>query len=263
MKEKTKKIKSSRFVPAKKKVRVDSELVHRGLVQSRTKARALIMSGKVFSGEKRILKAGDLIDKLYPLDIRGPEYPWVGRGGVKLDHGLSYFGLSPESRTCIDVGASTGGFTHVLLENGASRVYAIDVGYGQLADKLRNDPRIITMERTNARYINNQIVSDPIGAIVCDASFIGLKTILPASLSLASSGCWLVALIKPQFEVGPSLVGRGGIVRDKKARDDACANIKNWIESLKGWKVLGLTESPITGNNGNIEFLIAAEFNSI
>lgn len=242
------------------KKRADIALVARGLVETRSKAAALIMAGVVFSGERRIEKAGDLIAEDQPLRIKQPAHPWVGRGGIKLAHALAHFGLKPNGLIAIDVGASTGGFTDVLLQNGAAKVYAVDVGYGQLAQKLRDDARVVVMERTNARHLAAEDVPGPVRAIVCDASFIGLRTVLPASLKLAAPGCWLVALIKPQFEVGPARVGKGGIVRDEAARAEACDDIERWLVGLPGWTVLGITQSAITGADGNIEFLIAARF---
>ena len=240
--------------------RADVALVSRGLAESRAKAAALIMAGNVFSGEKRIEKAGEGIAAGQPLRVRAPEHPWVGRGGLKLAHALEHFSLSASGLSCLDIGASTGGFTDVLLQAGAARVYAVDVGYGQLAQKLRDDERVVVMERTNARRLTKEDVPEPIGAIVCDASFIGLRTVLPAPLALAAPGCWLAALIKPQFEVGPERVGKGGIVRDEAARAEACDAIEVWLESLPSWAVLGITESPVTGADGNVEFLIAARF---
>jgi 23S rRNA (cytidine1920-2'-O)/16S rRNA (cytidine1409-2'-O)-methyltransferase len=241
------------------KRRVDQLLVDRGLVESRTRAQALILAGKVFSGERRVAKAGDLLTQEAPLEVRGQDHPWVSRGGLKLDHALRHFGLSPAGRVCLDVGASTGGFTDVLLAHGAVRVHAVDVGHGQLAWKLRTDPRVVVHEKTNARYLDAATVPDPIEALVCDASFIGLATLLPAPLALCPPGAWAVALIKPQFEAAREAVGRGGVVRDPAVHDAVCARICSWWAGLPGWRVLGITESPITGPEGNREFLIAAE----
>lgn len=234
-------------------------LVDRGLVESRTRAQALILAGKVFSGERRVAKAGDLLAGEAPLEVRGQDHPWVSRGGLKLDHALRHFGLAPAGLVCLDVGASTGGFTDVLLAHGAARVHAVDVGHGQLAWKLRIDPRVVVHEKTNARYLDATAVPDSIEALVCDASFIGLATLLPAPLALCVPGAWAVALIKPQFEAGPALVGRRGVVRDPAVHDAVCACIRAWWAGLPGWRVLGITESPITGPEGNKEFLLAAE----
>jgi 23S rRNA (cytidine1920-2'-O)/16S rRNA (cytidine1409-2'-O)-methyltransferase len=240
------------------KQRADLLLVARGLAESRARAQALIMAGKVFSGTQRVAKAGDAIAEDQPLEVRGQDHPWVSRGGVKLAHALRHFGLSPEGRVCLDVGASTGGFTDVLLHHGAARVYAVDVGHGQLAWKLRADARVTVREKTNARYLDATHVPEPIGALVCDASFIGLATLLPLPLALCAPGAWAVALIKPQFEAGPEAVGKGGVVRDPRVHQAVCARVKTWWGELPGWQVLGITESPITGPEGNHEFLIAA-----
>ena len=238
--------------------RADQRLVDRGLVESRSKAQALIMAGLVFSGEKRIAKAGDQIAEETPLEVRGQEHPWVSRGGCKLDHALAYFGLSPEGLIGLDVGASTGGLTDVLLTHGAKMVYAVDVGHGQLAWKLRADPRVVVLEKCNARHLDQSIIPQAPQAIVCDASFIGLRTVLPAALSLAAPDAWAVALIKPQFEAGREHVGAKGVVRDPAVHDAVCNMIAEWWSTLPGWTVLGIEASPITGPEGNREFLIAA-----
>ena len=238
-------------------IRADQLLVDRGLAESRTRAQALILSGKVFSGETRVAKSGQTLPGSAPLEVRGQDHPWVSRGGLKLAHALEAFALSPAGRVCLDVGASTGGFTDVLLANGATRVHAVDVGHGQLAWKLRTDPRVVVHERTNARHLDAAAIGEPIGALVCDASFIGLGTLLPAPLSLCAPGAWAVALIKPQFEAGPSLVGRNGVVRDPAVHAEICARISAWWGALPGWTVDGIVESPITGPEGNREFLIA------
>src|ERR1700722_2405606 len=240
------------------RVRADQLLVERGLVESRTRAQALILAGKVFSGERRIAKAGDTLAPDAALEVRGQDHPWVSRGGLKLAHALDRFGLSPQGRVCLDVGASTGGFTNVLLAQGAAKVDAVDVGHGQLAWKLRTDPRVMVHEKTNARYLTRDIVADPIEALVCDASFIGLATLLPAPLTLCAHGAWAVALIKPQFEAGPDAVGRKGVVRDPAVHISVCEGVRAWWAALPGWRVLGVTESPITGPEGNRGFLIAA-----
>ncbi len=239
--------------------RADQLLIDRGLVESRTRAQALILAGKVFSGERRVAKAGDLLADAAPLEVRGQDHPWVSRGGVKLEHALRHFALSPAGCVCLDIGASTGGFTDVLLAHGAARVHAVDVGHGQLAWKLRTDPRVVVHEKTNARYLDAAVLPDPIEALVCDASFIGLETLLPAPLALCIPGAWAVALIKPQFEAGPEAVGRKGVVRDSTVHEAVCARISAWWAGLPGWHVLGITESPITGPEGNKEFLIAAQ----
>jgi 23S rRNA (cytidine1920-2'-O)/16S rRNA (cytidine1409-2'-O)-methyltransferase len=244
------------------KQRVDQLLVDRGLAESRTRAQALILAGKVFSGGRRIDKPGQALADDLPLDVRGEDHPWVSRGGLKLGHALRHFDLSPAGRVCLDIGASTGGFTDVLLAHGAAKVHAVDVGRGQLAWSLRNDPRVVVHEKTNARYISSATIADPIEALVCDASFIGLATLLPAPLSLCVSGAWAVALIKPQFEAGPEAVGRKGVVRDPAVHQAVCQRLGGWWSGLPGWRVLGVTESPITGPEGNREFLIAAAYTS-
>jgi 23S rRNA (cytidine1920-2'-O)/16S rRNA (cytidine1409-2'-O)-methyltransferase len=232
-------------------------LVERGLAESRARAQALVMAGLVFSGEKRLDKPGQTIAADASLEVRGSDHPWVSRGGVKLAHALDHFQIDVAGRVCLDVGASTGGFTHVLLARGARRVYAVDVGHNQLAWKLRNDPRVVSLEGVNARHLDTQEIPEPPEVIVCDASFIGLETILPAALALAGKGAHLVALIKPQFEAGRAQVGKGGIVRDPAVHEAVCRRIESWV-AARGWTVLGIVESPITGQEGNREFLIAA-----
>ncbi len=241
------------------KPRADQLLVDLGLAESRARAQALILAGKVFAGERRVEKAGQAVPPDTALEVRGQDHPWVSRGGLKLDHALRHFALSPEGRVCLDIGASTGGFTDVLLTQGAAQVFAVDVGHGQLAWKLRSDPRVVVLERTNARHLTaEQIGGARPQALVCDASFIGLATILPAPLGLLGPGSWAVALIKPQFEAGPALVGKGGVVRDPAVHDAVCARVQDWWAALPGWRVLGIEPSPITGPEGNREFLIAA-----
>ena len=240
------------------KVRLDQLLVDRGLVESRSKAQALVLAGCVFSGERRLDKAGQAVAADAPVEVRGQDHPWVSRGGLKLAHALDALGIDPAGLVCVDVGASTGGFTDVLLSGGAARVYAVDVGHGQLAWKLRQDPRVIVLERTNARHLSTTEVPEPIDLVVCDASFIGLQTVLPASLALTRPGAYAIALIKPQFEVGRDRVGKGGVVRDPTLHREVCARIEQWFGALPGWSVLGITPSPIKGPEGNTEFLIAA-----
>ncbi|MCS6933502.1 MAG: TlyA family RNA methyltransferase [Acetobacteraceae bacterium] len=241
------------------KRRADVALVERGLAESRARAQALIMAGLVFSGASRIEKPGEPVPDNAPLSVRGQDHPWVSRGGIKLAHGLDAFGFDPAGRICLDIGASTGGFTDVLLGRGAAKVYAVDVGQGQLAWKLRTDPRVVVLEKTNARHLDAALVPDPLGALVCDASFIGLRTVLPAGLALCAPGAFAVALIKPQFEAGPGRVGKGGVVRDPAVHAELCGTIRAWWEALPGWRVAGVVESPITGPEGNREFLIGAE----
>lgn len=245
---------------AEAKIRLDQLLVDRGLIESRTRAQALVMAGKVFSETRRLDKAGQKLPPDTPLEVKGQDHPWVSRGGLKLAKGIEHFGIDPSGLTCLDVGASTGGFTDVLLQNGAARVYAVDVGYGQLAHKLRTDGRVVVLERCNARNLTAEQVADPIDLIVCDASFIGLRTVLPAALGLAKPGARLIALIKPQFEVGKDRVGKGGVVRDSALHDEVCETIRDWLSGVPGWSVLGITESPVKGPEGNVEFLIAGRY---
>lgn len=240
------------------KTRLDQLLVARGLAESRSRAQALIMAGLVFHGEQRLDKAGHMLAPDVPLTVRGRDHPWASRGGVKLAHALDHFRIDPAGLVCLDVGASTGGFTDVLVARGAAHVYAVDVGFGQLAWKLRGDPRVTLLERTNCRTLTRAHVSTPVGLVVCDVSFIGLEVALPAPLALTAEDAFLIALIKPQFELSPAEVGKGGIVRDTFARQRACHRIGAFLAAQARWQVLGLTASPITGADGNVEYLIAA-----
>jgi len=239
------------------KIRADQLIVSRGLADSRTRAQALIMAGAVFSGERKIGKAGELLPEHSALEVRGKDHPWVSRGGIKLDHGLTHFGFDVNGAVALDVGSSTGGFTDVLLSRGAAKVYAVDVGTNQLAWKLRQDERVIVHEQTNARSLDQQIIPEPVDTVVCDASFISLAKVLEAPLRLAKPGARLVALIKPQFEAGRSEVGKGGVVRDPEVHERVCGQAAGWVQS-QGWEVQGVTESPITGPEGNVEFLLGA-----
>jgi 23S rRNA (cytidine1920-2'-O)/16S rRNA (cytidine1409-2'-O)-methyltransferase len=243
-------------VTPRAKERADALLQARGLAPSRTKAQALILAGLVFSGEARVEKPGQLLAKDAPLSVKGQDHPC--RGGLKLEKGLSHFAIDPTGLICLDVGASTGGFTDVLLTKGATKVYAVDVGHGQLAWSLRQDPRVVVLERTNARKVTTAEISDSIDLVVCDASFIGLEKVLPAPLSLTGPKAQLIALIKPQFEVEKGQVGKKGVVRDPALHEAVVARISAWLDALPGWQVLGVTESPIHGPEGNKEFLIAA-----
>ncbi len=247
---------SLRQPPAK--TRLDVALVERGLADSRARAQALILAGVVYAGERRLDKPGLSVTHNQLLEVRGRDHPWVSRAGVKLAHALERFGFDPAGGIWLDIGASTGGFTEVLLSRGAARVYAVDVGRGQLAWALRHDPRVVVLERINARYLSRHEVPEPVDGIVCDASFIGLEVVLPASLALTAPNARLVALIKPQFEVGPAEVGKGGIVRDPELHRRVCARIADWLGARPGWRVLDVTDSPIAGADGNREFLIAA-----
>jgi len=240
------------------KIRADQLLVSRGLAESRTRAQALIMAGAVFSDEKKLAKAGDMLAEDAPLEVRGKDHPWVSRGGIKLDHGLTHFGFDVAGAVALDVGSSTGGFTDVLLSRGAGKVYAVDVGTNQLAWKLRQDPRVVVLEQTNARYLTTEQVPECVDVVVCDASFISLSKVLEAPLKLAKAGAKLVALIKPQFEARRQEIGKGGVVRDVAVHARVVAEAKTWVEA-QGWTVAGVTPSPITGPEGNVEFLLGAE----
>ncbi len=244
--------------PKPRKLRVDQLLTERGLAESRSRAQALVLAGLVWSGDSRIAKAGHALAEHAPLEVRGRDHPWVSRGGVKLAHALDHFALDPAGAVAMDIGSSTGGFTDVLLARGASRVFAVDSGTNQLAWKLRQDDRVTVLEQTSARLLTPDLINAPCNWVVCDASFIGLAKVLDVPLRLAAPVCQLVALIKPQFEVGRSEVGKGGVVRDPALHVRVCGEVQAWIEEL-GWHVQGIAESPITGPEGNVEFLIAAQ----
>jgi 23S rRNA (cytidine1920-2'-O)/16S rRNA (cytidine1409-2'-O)-methyltransferase len=237
--------------------RADIAVFERGLAPSRERAQALILAGQVYVGDRPVTKAGQPIRRGDVLTVRGADHAWVSRGGLKLAHALGHFAIDVTGRIALDVGASTGGFTDVLLAHGARRVYAVDVGHGQLAWKLQQDERVVVLDRTNARNLTRKQVPEPLDIIVCDASFIGLRVVLPAALALAAGAAVLVALIKPQFEVGRGRVGKGGVVRDPALQAEVCEAIRAWLEA-GGWSVAGITESPIVGPAGNREFLIAA-----
>jgi 23S rRNA (cytidine1920-2'-O)/16S rRNA (cytidine1409-2'-O)-methyltransferase len=239
------------------RIRADQLLVDRGLAESRTRAQALILAGLVYVGERKLAKAGEQLTPDAVLDVRGRDHPWVSRGGIKLDHALTHFGWDVTGMVAIDVGSSTGGFTDVLLTRGAARIYAVDSGTNQLAWKLRQDDRVIVLEKTNARNLTDAEIAEPVDLIVCDASFIGLAKVLDRPLEFAKPDARLVALIKPQFEAGREEVGKGGVVRDPVVHDRVCEAARAWAES-KGWTVVGIEKSPITGPEGNVEFLLAA-----
>jgi 23S rRNA (cytidine1920-2'-O)/16S rRNA (cytidine1409-2'-O)-methyltransferase len=240
------------------KRRADQLVVEQGLAESRAKAQALILAGQVFSEGRRVDKPGTALPAEATLTLAGRDHPWVSRGGLKLGHALDHFGIEVGGLVALDIGASTGGFTDVLLTRGAARVHAVDVGHGQLAWKLRQDPRVVVREGTNARYLSRAEIPEPVDIVTCDASFIGLATVLPASLALTADRAALVALIKPQFEAGPREVGKGGVVRDPAVHEAVCARIAGWLEEQPSWRVIGTVESPITGPAGNREFLLYA-----
>ena len=240
------------------KSRADQRLVDLGLAESRSRAQALILSGNVFIGDRRVDKAGQPVADDVAFIVKGRDHPWVSRGGIKLAHGLSHFGWDVDGTVALDVGSSTGGFTDVLLTKGAARVYAVDSGTNQLAWKIRQDPRVVVHEQTSARILTSAQIPEPVDLIVCDASFIGLSKVLERPMTFAKSTARLMALIKPQFEVGRDQVGKGGVVRDSTLRQNACDTIVSWL-TMGGWTVQGVVESPITGPEGNIEYLVAAE----
>ena len=239
------------------KSRPDQMLVERGLVESRARAQALILAGLVWSGDRKIEKAGQSISVDAPLEVKGRDHPWVSRGGIKLAHGLDHFGWDVSGAVALDIGSSTGGFTDVLLTKGAVKVFAVDSGTNQLAWKLRQDARVIVHEQTSARILTAAHITEPVDLIVCDASFIGLAKVLDRPLSFATPSAKLIALIKPQFEAGRTEVGKGGVIRDPEVHTRVCAEVSLWLTS-KGWRVEGITPSPITGPEGNVEFLIGA-----
>jgi 23S rRNA (cytidine1920-2'-O)/16S rRNA (cytidine1409-2'-O)-methyltransferase len=243
-------------LPAKR--RADQLVVEQGLAESRARAQALILAGLVSSGGRRIDKPGEQLAAEARLVLKGRDHPWASRGGLKLAHALDHFHLDIDRRVALDIGASTGGFTDVLLSRGAKRVYAVDVGHGQLAWKLRQDPRVIIHERLNARLLTHDHVPEPVDIITCDASFIGLATVLQAPLALTGDRADLVALVKPQFEAGREHVGKGGVVRDPEVQHDVCERVTAWIAAQPGWVPIGITESPIRGPEGNREFLLYA-----
>ena len=239
------------------KLRADQLLVDCGLAESRSRAQALILAGLVFAGDRRVEKAGQMLAADAGLAVRGRDHPWVSRGGVKLAHGLDLAGWDVGGAVALDVGASTGGFTDVLLQRGAARVYAVDVGTNQLAWGLRQDPCVVVLEQTNARHLTRDHVPETVDLVVCDASFISLAKVLEVPLGFAGPGARLMALIKPQFEAGRDEVGRGGVVRDPAIHARVCADVATWIEG-RGWTVVNVVESPITGPSGNVEFLLSA-----
>lgn len=239
------------------KIRIDQLIVDRGLAESRTRAQALIMAGLVFVGTRKIDKPGQTVPDDAEIEVKGRDHPWVSRGGVKLAHGLDHFGWAVDGAVAIDVGSSTGGFTDVLLSRGAARVYAVDSGTNQLAWKLRQDPRVIVHEQTSARILTAAHIPEPVDLIVCDASFIALSKVLAVPLGFARPGARALVLVKPQFEAGRDEVGKGGVVRDPAVHARVCDDVAAWFET-QGWRVDGVSPSPITGPEGNVEFLLAA-----
>jgi 23S rRNA (cytidine1920-2'-O)/16S rRNA (cytidine1409-2'-O)-methyltransferase len=242
----------------KAKRRLDALVVERGLAESRTRAQALILAGQVIVGDQRVDKPGALVAEDADLRLKGEVLPYVSRGGLKLKAAIDRFALDVRGKVCADIGASTGGFTDCLLQEGAARVYAIDVGYGQLHEKLRSDPRVVSRERVNARYLGAGDIPEKVGVISVDVSFISLKQVLPPVLSKLEPGGLLIALVKPQFEVGREKVGKGGVVRDAQAREEAIRGIERFVEEA-GLARLGVMDSPVSGPAGNVEALLVAQ----
>ncbi len=243
---------------AQSKIRLDQLLVERGLAESRTRAQALVMAGHVSVGDMKALKPGQQVARDAEVSVKGSDHPWVSRGGIKLAHALQEFGVDVVGMIAIDVGSSTGGFTDVLLTNGAAKVYAVDSGTNQLAWKLRQDERVIVLEQTSARILTETHIPEPVDLVVCDASFIGLAKVLERPLTFAKPGAQLIALIKPQFEAGRAEVGKGGVVRNEIVHQRVCDEVQKRLVE-KGWTIAGLTTSPITGPQGNVEFLVWAK----
>jgi 23S rRNA (cytidine1920-2'-O)/16S rRNA (cytidine1409-2'-O)-methyltransferase len=239
------------------KSRADQLLLDQGHAESRTRAQALILAGLVYAGDRRIDKAGQQLPEGTILTVKGRDHPWVSRGGIKLAHGLNHFGWDVSGAVAIDVGSSTGGFTDVMLSKGAAKVFAVDSGTNQLAWKLRQDERVIVHEQTSARILTDTHITEQVDLIVCDASFIGLSKVLAVPMRFAKPAARMMALIKPQFEAGREDVGKGGVVRDPAIHARVCDDVRAWLEGA-GWRVEGIVESPITGPEGNVEFLIAA-----
>ncbi len=239
--------------------RADALLVERGLAPDLKTARALIMAGQVVAGERRVDKAGEKVDADGPLRVRRKrKHPYVGRGGLKLEGGLAAFDIDPKGWICLDLGASTGGFTDCLIQHGASRVYAVDVGYGLLDYRLQQDERVVSLERTHAAQLTVAQVPDPVDLLVADISFNSLTRILPASATLLKRGAMVITLVKPQFEAAPEEVDEGGIVRSPAVRARARARVEAAVEGL-GWRCMGTVPSPITGSKGNVEYLLGAQ----
>jgi len=243
------------------KQRLDQALVERGMASTRARAQAAIKAGHVRIAGRISLRPADMVGSADELSLAEAEMAYVSRAAFKLKHALDHFKIDPEGLVCLDIGASTGGFTQVLLERNASRVYAVDVGHGQLALEIESAPCVVSLERLNIKDITSEHVPEPVDLIVCDVSFISLAKALPAALSLCPPGAMLIALIKPQFEVGRAHIGKGGIVREEAQQQRVCDDVAAWLNTQAGWTVLGITESPITGSDGNREFLIAARKN--
>ena len=237
------------------KIRLDQYLVQHGLIQSRERAKAMIMSGVVFVNEQKVDKAGEMIKEDAKVEVRGHDIGYVSRGGLKLEKAMKCFPLTPKGKVCMDIGASTGGFTDCMLQNGAVKVYSVDVGHGQLAWKLRNDERVVCMEKTNIRYVTPDDIEDRIAFASIDVSFISLTKVLPPVKELLTDDGEIVCLIKPQFEAGREKVGKKGVVRDQKVHVEVVEMIVDFARQI-GFKTLDLSYSPIKGPEGNIEYLL-------
>jgi 23S rRNA (cytidine1920-2'-O)/16S rRNA (cytidine1409-2'-O)-methyltransferase len=237
--------------------RIDRLLLDRGMVESREKGQALILAGKVMANDQKVDKAGTLVPVDAEVRIIGEQMPYVSRGGLKLEKALGEFSIDVKDKTALDAGASTGGFTDCLLQKGARKVYAVDVGYGQMAWKIRQDPRVVVIERVNLREMDPTLVPDKVDIIVIDVSFISLEKVIPSVLRFLRPGGEIVALIKPQFEVGKGLIGKGGIVRDEATRGEAVKRVRRFVQE-QGFEIKGIIPSPITGQDGNVEYLIHA-----
>jgi 23S rRNA (cytidine1920-2'-O)/16S rRNA (cytidine1409-2'-O)-methyltransferase len=238
--------------------RLDAVLVARGLVPSRSRAADAIKRGTVRVNGKQVTKPGTLIHDDAEIEISDPAAAYVSRAALKLIHALNVFDFSPEGRVCLDLGASTGGFTQVLLERGARRVHAVEVGHGQMHASIKDDPRLVLHEGVNARALSPDLIGERAEAMTADVSFISLRLALPPALAIVAPGAWAVLLVKPQFELGPEAIGKGGIVRDAAMAEGAAKDMAAWIEGQRNWRVVGLVASPILGGDGNREFLLAA-----
>mgnify|MGYP000975952007 CR=1 FL=1 len=239
-------------------MRIDQLLVARGVFDSRARARAAVEAGRVRADGRGVAKPSEKVAEDAEIEAEAA-HPWVGRGALKLAHALDLWPVAIEGRVVLDVGASTGGFTEVCLDRGAAKVFAVDVGYGQMHDRVVSDPRVVNLERTDARDLTNEVIPQSPSLIVCDASFISLSKVLPAALALAADDADLVTLVKPQFEAdGPGGVGKKGVVKDREAQTAAVQRVADWLEGV-GWAVQATTESPITGGDGNVEFLLWAK----
>ena len=239
------------------KNRIDQALVELDLVDSRQKANSFIISGHVFLNERKIVKPGTTVRYDSIIKVKIKEHEWVSRGGIKLDYALKSFNINVSNKTCIDIGSSTGGFTDVLLYKGAKKIFCVDVGYGQLAWKIRNNERVVVIEKFNARNITLSQTGSKVDVLVCDVSFISIKKLIPSCLKILNKNAILIILIKPQFEVGRENISKGGIVKDSKVHESICNEIKIWFEETHNKRVLGIVDSPIKGQKGNKEFLIA------